>query len=73
MCNQNEISNMIGYHQPDLSTNMTVYASCLWLDSVTGHLKRQLTRHASVSGPNLSVIILVINNSDSHFVVVRFC
>ena len=44
MCNQNEISNMIGYHQPDLSTNMTVYVSCLWLDSVTGHLKGQLTR-----------------------------
>ena len=38
MCNQNEISNMIGYHQPDLSTNMTVYASCLWLDSVIGRI-----------------------------------
>ena len=73
MCNQNEISNMIGYHQPDLSTIMTVYASYLWLDSVIGQLKGQLTRHAGESGPNLSVIILVINKSDSRFVVVRFC
>ena len=65
MCNQNEISNMIGYHQPDLSTNMTVYASCLWLDSVIGQLKGQLTRYTGVSRPNLSVIMLVIDNSDS--------
>ena len=64
MCYQNEISNMIGYHQPDLSTR---------LDSVIGQLKGLLTRHSGVSGPNLSVIILVINKSDSRFVVVRFC
>ena len=27
--NYNKFSNVIGYHQPDLSTNKTVYASCL--------------------------------------------
>ena len=27
--------NVIGYHQPDLSTNEKVYASCLQLDSDT--------------------------------------
>ena len=29
-----KFSNVIGYHQPDLSTNRTVYASCLYLDCV---------------------------------------
>ena len=37
-------SNVIGHHQPDLSTNRTVYAS----------IKGQLTRHACVSGQNAS-------------------
>ena len=32
--------NMIGYHQPDLSTERTVYTSCLKLDSVIGQLVR---------------------------------
>ena len=46
--------NMIAYHQPDLSTNSTVYASCLLLDSVIGQLKGQLTCHACGSGQNVS-------------------
>ena len=45
-------SNVIDYHQPDLSTNRTVYmyASCSWLVSVIGHL----ILHACVSGQNAS-------------------
>ena len=29
-----KLSNVIGYHQPDLSTNRKVHTSCLYLDSV---------------------------------------
>ena len=43
-----KFSNVIGYHQPDLSTNRTVYVSYLYLDSVIGQLKGQLTHHACV-------------------------
>ena len=49
-----KFSNVIGYHQSDLSTNGTVYASCFLLDSAIGQLKGQLTRHAFVSGQNAS-------------------
>ena len=42
-----KFSNVIGYHQPNLSTNRKVYASCLYL---LGQLKGQLTRHAYVNG-----------------------
>ena len=34
-----KFSNVIGYHQPDLSTNRTVCTSCLLLDSILGHCK----------------------------------
>ena len=51
---------MIGHHQPDLKTNMTVYASCLKLDSVMGQLKGKLTHHACVSGHNLSCASTVV-------------
>ena len=33
---------MIGYHQPDLSTNRTVYASCISLDNVKWTVKGKL-------------------------------
>ena len=49
-----KFSNVIGYHQSDLNTNGTVYASCFLLDSAIGQLKGQLTRHAFVSGQNAS-------------------
>ena len=52
-----EFSKVIGYHQPaDLSTNRTVYASYLWLDSVIGPLKGQITHHACVSRQNVSCV-----------------
>ena len=47
-----KFSNVIGCHQPDLSTNRTV--SCFLLDSVIRQLKGQLTRHACVSEQNAS-------------------
>ena len=54
---------MIGYHQPYLSSNRTVYASRLQLDSVIGQLKGQLTRHACVRRQNASCVCAVV----SHF------
>ena len=51
--------NMISYHQRDLSTNRTVCASRLYLDSVIGQLKG----HACVSGQNASCARAVV----SHF------
>ena len=56
-----KFSNVIGYHQPDLSTTRTVYRSCLKLDSVIGQLKGQLTPHASVSGQNVSYARAVVS------------
>ena len=47
-----KFSNVIVYHQ--FSTNRRVYTSCLWLDSIIGQLKGQLTRHTCVSGQNKS-------------------
>ena len=58
-----KFTNVIGYHQPDLSTNRTVYASCLLLDSGKGQFKEQLTLHACVSGQNASCARAAI----SHF------
>ena len=55
--------NVISYHQRDLSTNKTVCASRLYLDSVIGQLKGQLTGHACVSGQNASCARAVV----SHF------
>ena len=52
--------NMISYHQRDLSTNRTVCASRLYLDSVIGQLKGQLTGHACVSGQNASCARAVV-------------
>ena len=46
------VTKSFDYHQPDLSVNRSVYASCLSLDSVIGQLKGQLTRRACVSGQN---------------------
>ena len=43
-----------------------MYASCLYLDSVIGQLKGQLTRHAFVSGQNASCARGVV----SHLIVV---
>ena len=54
---------VIGYHQPDLSTDGTVYARCLLLDSVIGQSKEQLTRHARVNLQNASCARAVV----SHF------
>ena len=51
---------MIGHHQPDLKTNMTVYASCLKLDSVIGQLEGQLTCHACESRLNFSCASTVV-------------
>ena len=48
---------MIGYHQPDLSTNSTVCAPCLSLDGVIG----QLTCHAYGSGQNVSCAHIVVS------------
>ena len=48
--------NVIGYYQPDFSTNRSVYASCLYLDSVIG----QLTCHACVSRQNASCVSTVV-------------
>ena len=55
--------NVIGYHPPNLSTNRTMYMSCLLLDGITGQLKGQLTHHACVSGQNASCEDTVV----SHF------
>ena len=49
-----KFSKVIVYHQPDLSTDRTVYASCLQLDSEIGQLKGHVTLHACVSGQNTS-------------------
>ena len=46
------VTKSFDYHQPDMSVNRSVYASCLSLDSVIGQLKGQLTRRACVSGQN---------------------
>ena len=45
-----------GYHQPDLNTNRTVYASCLLLDSIVG----QLARHACGIGQYLSCCCVLV-------------
>ena len=42
--------NVIGYHQPNKSTNSTVCALGLQLDCVVGQLQGQLTCHAWVNG-----------------------
>ena len=52
---------MTGYHQPDLSTNRTVYVPCLLLDSVMGQLKGQLTCHACGSVQNVSFAQIVVS------------
>ena len=49
-----KFSNVIGYHQPDLSTNETVYVSYLLLDSVIGPLQGQLTSHPHEREQNVS-------------------
>ena len=54
---------MIGYHQPDFSSNRTVCASCFKLEGIIGQLKGQLRRHGLVSGQNTSCERVV----DSHF------
>ena len=60
-----KFSNVISYHQRDLSTNRTVCASCLYLDNVIG----QLTSHACVSGQNASCARVVV----SHFAELIHC
>ena len=42
------VTKSFDYHQPDMSVNRSVYASCLSLDSVIGQLKGQLTRRDCV-------------------------
>ena len=54
---------MTGYHQPDFSTNRTVYASYFKLEGIIGQLKRQFTRHTCVSGQNASYTCVIV----SHF------
>ena len=58
-----KFSNIIGSHQPDFSTNRTVYASYLKLEGIIGQLKRQFTRHTCVSGQNASYACAIV----SHF------
>lgn len=50
------LSNVIGYHQPDLNSNRIVYASCLLLDSIVG----QLARHACGIGQYLSCCCVLV-------------
>ena len=50
--------NVIGYQQPDLKINRTVCVSCLWLDSVIGHL----TGHAYVCGQYASPACAVVRH-----------
>ena len=67
-----KFSNVIVYHQPDLSTDRTVYASCLQLDSEIGQLKGHVTLHACVSGQNTSCARAVVSHFSKLTVVVVF-
>ena len=58
-----KFSNINGSHQPDFSTNRTVYASYLKLEGIIGQFKRQFTRHTCVSGQNASYACAIV----SHF------
>ena len=67
-----KFSNAFGHYQPDWSTNMTVNALCLWLDSIVGQSKGQLTRHARVIRQNESCVCAVASHFAELTVVVFF-
>ena len=56
-----KFSSVIGDHQPDFSTNETVYASCMSLDNVIGQLTLKLPR---VTKPEFLLTISIQYQAD---------
>ena len=56
-----KFSSVIGDHQPDFSTNETVYTSCMSLDNVIGQLTLKLPR---VTKPEFLLTISIQYQAD---------